>query len=760
MFANIPAELQALRQWVCHAKKRTPYQTNWELASVTDAATWNSFSAVCDACARDARFEGIGFVFTEHDAYAGVDLDHSDDPKIRAKHEVIYNKLNSYSELSPSGNGVHIIVKGKVPSGARANKVEIYSSGRYFTFTGNTWIVKPIQERQAELMELWNELKPTSPNTPNTQTFEGDPDEKYTDEEIHKIALEASNGAKYSDLFAGNWHSYYPSQSEADLALVNIIAFYTQNRRQLIRLFHRSELGKRPKAKRKDYLLWMINKAFDQMPTLIDIDGFKEALEAKLAKGSVAQVVEPAAHNGLVAGSNPAASTIPVTMPSPLAVMPPGLIGDLARYIYAASAHPVWEVSLAGAIGWMAGVCGKAYTFNGDLLNLFVLIVGSTGVGKEAPRKAISTLIQKIDGTLLVPLALPFFGPQKIASGQALGNFVRENQSFVSFVGEFGLRIQEICDPRATSSERNLYSTLLDLFSVGTGIMGDAIYSDKSKSLASVSGVAMSMLGDTTPETFYSMVDEHMIATGLLPRFLLFEYNGKREYFNRNKIDNPPEELVTRFKDLINSVKIKIHTKTPFKVGIDDKARELLYSIGDNATDKINDTSSEMHRSLWTRAHQKIHRLAALVAIGINPHFPSIDCGCIEWAAHIVYHDIEMLLRKFEKGEVGPNNSERKQLDDIKRCIVEFVTKDWSEIKGYCLDSEIYHRDKIMPSQYLSTRVSRLISFKNDKLGPTKALDRAIKMATDLGWISIFSNVKKYNTTRKLFVVSPEILDQ
>jgi putative DNA primase/helicase len=106
-------------------------------ASSTNSETWRTFEEARDAL-RTGRYDGIGFVFSSGDPYAGVDLDHCRDPKTGALEEwaaEIVRDLDGYTEISPSGKGVHIIVRGKAPNKKRG-KVEAYSSERFFTMTG------------------------------------------------------------------------------------------------------------------------------------------------------------------------------------------------------------------------------------------------------------------------------------------------------------------------------------------------------------------------------------------------------------------------------------------------------------------------------------------------------------------------------------------------------------------------------------------------------------------------------------------------
>jgi putative DNA primase/helicase len=142
---GIPPELRSLPQWVLWRLERrkdkwtkAPYQPNGQTASSTDPRTWCIFSAAVDAFQRGG-FNGIGFVFNGN-GIMGVDLDSCRDPAtgtLEPWAEEIVQAFQSYVEISPSGRGVHIICRGKLPpAGRRKDKIEMYDSGRFFCMTG------------------------------------------------------------------------------------------------------------------------------------------------------------------------------------------------------------------------------------------------------------------------------------------------------------------------------------------------------------------------------------------------------------------------------------------------------------------------------------------------------------------------------------------------------------------------------------------------------------------------------------------------
>jgi putative DNA primase/helicase len=143
-FLNIPEELRQLPQWVNWRieqregrSMKVPKQPSGVNASSTAPKTWSTFERVTQT---NRQFNGIGFVFTKETGYVGIDLDKCRDPKTGETEKWaldIIKKLDSYTELSQSGTGWHMIVKGGLPPGGnRKGRMEMYDSERYFCMTG------------------------------------------------------------------------------------------------------------------------------------------------------------------------------------------------------------------------------------------------------------------------------------------------------------------------------------------------------------------------------------------------------------------------------------------------------------------------------------------------------------------------------------------------------------------------------------------------------------------------------------------------
>ena len=144
----IPQELHLLSQWLVWRLverdgkyTKVPYSpSSGELASSTKPATWTSFEQACQAY-NTGNYSGLGFVFSQHDSYVGVDFDDCiTNGKIGAVQQAYLQQLDSYTEFSQSGSGLHVILRGALPERGRKStqhRIEMYEHSRFFVMTGN-----------------------------------------------------------------------------------------------------------------------------------------------------------------------------------------------------------------------------------------------------------------------------------------------------------------------------------------------------------------------------------------------------------------------------------------------------------------------------------------------------------------------------------------------------------------------------------------------------------------------------------------------
>jgi len=284
---NIPQELKIINNWLVWKRTpvegrdkptKVPHQVNGRKAASTISDTWTNFPAAVSAY-QDGRgkYDGIGFCLTE-ETPIGIDLDHCRCPAF-VNHGIeiilpwaknIIDKVDSYTEASPSGKGIRIFANGgKLPAGGRKKgDFEIYQSGRYLTVTGYhiKGTPKVIMNRPVILEAVFSEIFGTTIDKGAEEKTQ--PRSNIGVTEILEKAFASKSGEKIRKLYNGD-HSDYPSPSEADLSLCSHLAFWFGNDAAMIDTAFRASGLYRPKWDKKHhgdgstYGQWTIRKAIE-----------------------------------------------------------------------------------------------------------------------------------------------------------------------------------------------------------------------------------------------------------------------------------------------------------------------------------------------------------------------------------------------------------------------------------------------------------------------------------------------------------------
>jgi primase-polymerase (primpol)-like protein len=174
-------ELRPYRNWIVwqrRGEQKVPCNPDASYqASSTKPATWGTLASALSAL-ESGKFSGLGFMLDpQHLPLTFIDLDHVlkkegsparsitdiSDPRLLG----IVHDLGSYTEISPSGEGLHVLAYGKLPgSGLKTAGLEMYDRGRYFTVTGEHLAGTPftIERRQERISRLYEDNKPSEAN--------------------------------------------------------------------------------------------------------------------------------------------------------------------------------------------------------------------------------------------------------------------------------------------------------------------------------------------------------------------------------------------------------------------------------------------------------------------------------------------------------------------------------------------------------------------------------------------------------------------
>ena len=265
---RIPRRLIKEQRWVVWRLDRRnkrwakiPYNAlTGKLADSTDSATWCDFLTAWKRYERN-EFDGLGFVLG--DGWAGVDLDNCINPEsgeIASWADDIIERLQTYSEISPSGTGVKLFCRGNLPDGRRRKgNIEMYDTGRYFTVTGQCWESQKVAKTNGRLTRLHNDIFAEERAEPTRSA-------KAVSSSVGEIIERArigKNGEKFRKLFDDGDASDYASGSEADLGLCSMIASYTGRNAQLIHEVFCGSALYRKKWERQDYRDRTIDKVLE-----------------------------------------------------------------------------------------------------------------------------------------------------------------------------------------------------------------------------------------------------------------------------------------------------------------------------------------------------------------------------------------------------------------------------------------------------------------------------------------------------------------
>ncbi len=267
-FERIPERLRGFPhfvawryEWVDDELKKPPFDPKTsKRASVRQPDTWGSFSEAQRAY-ETRQFAGIGIVLTLDMSIVGIDIDHCiREGSVNSEATRIVSAINSYTEVSPSGEGIRIMLAGKLPGQfRRRGSLELYEDMRYLTLTGHRIAQTPqdIQPRHRELYGLYHRIFHLDSRQQVQENTGGDsghrPPVEYqrarSDEAVLHKALAAKNGGNFRRYYTGDptlWEgtgAKHSSQSEADFTLVLMLLYWTNgDSTQVDRLFRQSGL--------------------------------------------------------------------------------------------------------------------------------------------------------------------------------------------------------------------------------------------------------------------------------------------------------------------------------------------------------------------------------------------------------------------------------------------------------------------------------------------------------------------------------------
>ncbi len=412
---------------------------------------------------------------------------------------------------------------------------------------------------------------------------------------------------------------------------------------------------------------------------------------------------------------------------------PPGFAGNLARFIYRSAPRPVKEVAVTATLGLLAGVCGRRFQISNTGLNLYIILVARSGIGKEALHSGIS-LLMKLGAD--IHLAEGFADFDDFASGPALQKAILLRPSFVNVAGEWGRKLRLMASDR-DGPMQTLRTVMTNLYgkSGPNDSVGGLKYSNGENTVLGVKGAAFSFVGETTPVVFYEALTSSMMEDGFLSRFTIISYTGERPPPNDDpRFQLEPDEL-EHWKSILSCA---VQAMTPLsrcdriEVGYaNEDAEGKLFRFGAECDVALNATDDEGRRQMLNRAHIKALRIAALLAVSDDEICPRIDLGHATWAIALVRRDIEAMSARIDSGDVG--NDDHTRMDLLRAAMRDYFSRDFV---GQYNVAPGMREAGIVTYSFFQGRLRQKPAFSGHPLGSIKALDIALQGLIDAGYLA------------------------
>ena len=772
-----------------------------ERLSVTDPRGWVSYDEVLNS-----KYPAMGMLLTANDPYVVIDLDKSANKDDNEFARRVFDSFDSYAELSASGKGVHIILRGPTEQGRRKGNVEVYSQERYIICTGKKLKDLPINDGGERLKKLREKLIPS--DNPDTLPHVQNQEAVESDSQVLLRMFSAKNGEVVKQLYntrPGSGDDW----SNLDSKLAQHISFYTKNHEQALRLFQGSKLwrGKGSEEKKngyesdvkyeEDYLLrrtfsraWFLTGERERQQkenaqradTMIRNSLVKHQNTSVSNSENDAQlpmVLEQASENTEKVVISPITGEV-ITLKNrkrskgkldafPVD-FPDGLVGDIARFFYDMADRPFKEAAVAGAIAFISGVAGRHYNINGSGLGLYTVLLGQTGVGKNVASYGIDTLFSHISKN--TPSAMMFRGPSSLASGQGLIRTLADDgenpniPSKVLVLGEFGHMMKIITARDAGQADVKTRQVLLDLYSKNAwgSVVGESSYSDSTRNTRVIYSPNLALLGDTTPVSFFESVNLNMIGEGFLPRFFLIEYEGGRPDINHNRQIFPSDDLIARCTALCLSVLDMRANDQHQVVTYTEEGKAILDNFNDFCDYEIRKEqmtkTDQAIAQIWNRAHLNALRLASIIAVGKSPYDPVIDEKDAAWAVNMITRSVMCVEYRIKSGAFGKGHS--VMLEKAKEVIYDYYDKAVLDVKVKEAEEKFgdraaisspwyaFREKNVIPYQYIHDILVMEPSFEESSSGSSQEINTIITTMVKKGYLRELDSREFTGYQRKL----------
>lgn len=337
----------------------------------------------------------------------------------------------------------------------------------------------------------------------------------------------------------------------------------------------------------------------------------------------------------------------PGPMPEELTRVP-GFVGELTDWTLATSPSPNRVLAFAGALAMLAHLTGRSYTdLHGTHTNLYLVVLGESGIGKDSPRKTNSRLAGIVDFSESIAEAF--------ASGEAIEDALAKCPSMLFQADEVAAFFGKMRGANAAAKSmseriRRLFTSSGSTYVVRAkaGLLGGQ----------QIIFPHLTMFGTGVPDEFLAALTPHEIRDGLFGRCLILRAEDEYVSQSAKAYTAFPESVVKTAELLADHEKASIDSgviamrcvpETPEAV----EALEMVKEASMNLRKALSEAKMPMARATVVRMNEKIAKLALLWAISENAESPRITRAAVEWATALTVYVTRWMLfeGQFHSGE-------------------------------------------------------------------------------------------------------------
>ena len=630
---HIPQELKDLRQW-----------TTWWATSdgrkgfagkSNEPSTWRTFDQVKAA-------EKIAFVIGDRGEFVGVDLDDCfvDEEFTDQAAEILQAFAGvSYAEISPSGTGAKLLIRGSKPDWAvsrAGNWLECYDNRRFWCLTGQVigpeWATIGQDDGQVEwLCQNWLRKpengpveRTESPIRLESQASVWDRAMGYV-ESCPPAMVGGRDNAAYS--LAGNLMAIVDEygQGLTDEEVYQLLSIWNGRNPEPLsdheiqtKVRSARQNGTPRELKRPEVAGWpsidAITIQADDEEIDVNLDGFLD--RSRESRNS--------------------------TWPEAL-LYPPGFLGDVVRWINSQNSRPSPILALPGALALLSVLLGSKWKDKtGQHANLYLISVGGPGSGKAAPIRVVQDVLNDCNASKL--------WTGKTTSDSAIASCMKTCPTKLFIWDEFGKFLQKTKMAYGGGPLNSVQDAMLELWAPGK-VWKQKTYSDSSHN-KEIDNPFMSLLAATTPQTLWAGFDESNLVDGFSARLLVFVEPNYAPLIERERQDVPesilaPARWWLRFTENQGDMKA-VHPGCrviPDGEGASDIFKAMAQHVDSNHKD-------EVACAQWARAPEKARRLAMLYACSRDQEAPIVDRAAANWGCQVVEIATTQFL-KHARREIG-----------------------------------------------------------------------------------------------------------